>query len=177
MNNRAKLFIPASFFVVMLGLLYFGLQRDPNQVPSAMVDRPLPVFTKPDLLDDTAVVSSDMLQGGLFLINVWATWCPPCHIEHPYLLEISQREKDVTFVGVNYKDSVPLAREFLEERGNPFRINLVDADGRLGIDLGIAGAPETFLVDASGTIRYRHVGLIDNKVWAEIFKPILEQIK
>jgi cytochrome c biogenesis protein CcmG/thiol:disulfide interchange protein DsbE len=177
MSNRAKLFIPAVFFVGMLALLFLGLGRDPNQVPSALVNRPLPDFVRPDLHDANATVSSEQLRGGVFFVNVWATWCPPCHAEHPYLVEISEREPDVTFVGVNYKDDPEAARQFLAERGNPFDINLVDPDGRLGIDLGIAGAPETFLVDASGTIRYRHVGAINNEVWDSVFKPIVEQIR
>lgn len=177
MNNRTKLFIPATFFVAMLGLLLFGLGRDPNQVPSALVNRPLPVFDKPDLFNETATISSTMLRGGIYLVNVWATWCPPCHIEHPYLMEISQRESGVSFIGVNYKDDPELAREFLAERGNPFKLSLIDADGSLGIDFGVAGAPETFLIDSTGTIRYRHVGVIDNKVWAETFEPILAQIR
>lgn len=177
MSNRAKLFFPALFFVGMLGLLFFGLHRDPNLVPSALVNRPLPEFTKPDLFDATKTVSSVQLRGGIFLVNVWATWCPPCHAEHPYLLEISAREPDITFVGVNYKDDVELAREFLDERGNPFKLSLVDADGSLGIDFGIAGPPETFLIDSSGTIRYRHVGVIDNKVWTETFEPLLAQMQ
>jgi cytochrome c biogenesis protein CcmG/thiol:disulfide interchange protein DsbE len=92
-------------------------------------------------------------------------------------VEISEREKGVTFVGVNYKDDVAAAREFLEQRGNPFKLSLTDLDGRLGIDLGVTGAPETFIVDSAGTIRYRHVGMIDNKVWADVFKPILAQIQ
>ena len=177
MSNRAKLFIPGVFFVVMLGLLFYGLGRNPNQVPSALVNRPLPEFTRPDLFDPAATVDSSQLRDSVFLVNVWATWCPPCHVEHPYLVEISEREEDVVFVGVNYKDDPDMAREFLAERGNPFRYSLMDADGSLGIDLGIAGAPETFLVDASGTIRYRHVGEINNKVWDSVFKPIVEQIQ
>jgi cytochrome c biogenesis protein CcmG/thiol:disulfide interchange protein DsbE len=177
MSNRAKLFIPAAFFLVMLGLLFLGLGGDPNRVPSALVDRPLPVFSKPDLFDENKTITSEQLKGGIFIVNVWATWCPPCHAEHPYLLEISQREKNVTFVGVNYKDDAKAAREFLQERGNPFKLNLVDLDGRLGIDLGVAGPPETFIVDSSGLIRYRHVGVVDNKAWTEIFEPILAQIK
>jgi cytochrome c biogenesis protein CcmG/thiol:disulfide interchange protein DsbE len=177
MNNRTKLFIPAVFFVAMLGLLLFGLGRDPNQVPSALVNRPLPVFTKPDLFDPAATVSSEQLRGGIFLVNIWATWCPPCYVEHPFLVEISANEPDITFVGLNYKDDPVLAREYLAERGNPFRISLVDVDGSLGIDFGVAGPPETFLVDSSGTIRYRHVGVIDHKVWAEIFEPILAQMQ
>lgn len=177
MSNRTKLFIPGLFFVLMLGLLFYGLHQNPNLVPSALLNRPMPEFSKPDLFDPTKEVSSEQLLGSVVLINVWATWCPPCHIEHPYLVEISEREKDITFVGVNYKDDGELAREFLDERGDPYKFSLTDVDGRLGIDLGVSGAPETFLVDASGTIRYRHVGVIDNEVWAEIFEPLLEQIQ
>ncbi|MEY4642631.1 MAG: hypothetical protein RLZZ227_2625 [Pseudomonadota bacterium] len=177
MSNRAKLFIPAVFFVTMLGLLFYGLGRDPNQVPSALVNRPLPVFSEPDLFDPSKTISSEQLRGGIFLVNVWGTWCAPCHYEHPYLVEISEREPELTFVGVNYEDDVKAAREFLEERGNPYKINLTDVDGSLGIDFGVSGAPETFIVDSSGTIRYRHVGPIDNAVWAETIEPVLAQIQ
>ena len=176
-SNRTKLFIPGAFFVAMLGLLWIGLSGDPSYVPSALVNRPLPTFSHADLFDDTKMITSEQIQGGVFLINVWGTWCAPCHYEHPYLVEISAREPDITFVGVNYKDDPKAAREFLEERGNPFRFTLVDPDGSLGIDLGVSGAPETFLVDKTGTIRYRHVGVIDNKVWAEVFVPLIAQIK
>jgi cytochrome c biogenesis protein CcmG/thiol:disulfide interchange protein DsbE len=179
MNNRLKLFIPIVFFLAMIGILLYGLSdgRDPNAVPSALVNRPLPVFSEPDLFDASVNISSEQLKGGITLVNVWGTWCPPCHAEHPYLVEISERETDITFVGVNYRDDTEQARAFLDERGNPFKFNLADEDGSLGIDFGVAGAPETFLIDASGTIRYRHVGMIDNKVWAETFEPLIEQIR
>lgn len=178
MNRRAKLFIPGVFFLVMLGLLFFGLGRDPNQVPSALIFRPVPEFSLPDLDDEIAQHTSAEIIGGIYLINFWATWCPPCYEEHPFLMEISSREKDITLIGVNYKDPVREdAREFLEDRGNPFEYVIVDLSGRLGIDFGVAGPPETFLVDATGTIRYRHVGVIDNKVWLETFEPLIAQIK
>lgn len=177
MSNRSKLFIPGIFFVGMLSLLLFGLGRDPNQVPSALVNRPLPEFALPALFEPDTNISSEQLRGGIHLVNVWATWCAPCHIEHPYLVEISAREPDITFVGVNYKDDVDAAREFLDERGNPFKLTIIDIDGSLGIDFGVAGAPETFLIDSNGTIRYRHVGVIDNRVWADTFKPILAQMQ
>ncbi len=177
MSNRAKLFLPVVFFLGMLGLLLYGLGRNPGEVPSALLNRALPAFSKPDLLDPARTVSVDDLRGGVFLVNVWATWCPPCHVEHPYLVEISGREPDVTFVGVNYKDDVEAARTFLAERGNPFKINIADVDGRLGVDLGVAGAPETFLIDATGTIRYKHVGVIDNRVWQETFVPLLAELR
>lgn len=179
MNTRLKLFIPAVFFLAMLGLLLFGLSdgRDPNHVPSALANRPVPEFTRPDLFDPAATVSSLQLRGGIFLVNYWATWCPPCHAEHPYLVDISKRAPEITLVGINYQDDPELAREFLAERGNPFDISLVDADGSLGIDFGITAPPETFLVDSSGTIRYRHVGMIDHRVWTETFEPLLAQIQ
>ncbi|MDT8399116.1 MAG: DsbE family thiol:disulfide interchange protein [Pseudomonadales bacterium] len=177
MNKRVKLFIPVAFFLAMLGLLFFGLGRDPNQVPSALINRPLPEFSLPSLDVEAPQITKADLMGGIFIVNVWATWCPPCHIEHPYLLEISKREKDISFVGVNYKDSVKEARQFLAEKGDPFKLNIVDSDGRFGIDLGVAGAPETFVVDANGTIRYRHVGVIDNRIWAETFAPLIAKIK
>ena len=176
-SNRTKLFLPVLFFVAMLGLLLFGLGRDPNQVPSALVNRPLPTFEEPALFATDTTITSAELQGGIYLINVWGTWCPPCHAEHPYLMEISAREPDVTFVGVNYKDDAALAREFLDERGNPFKLSIFDQAGSMGIDLGVAVAPESFLVDSSGTIRYRHVGVIDNRVWRETFEPILAQMR
>ena len=179
MKSRLKLVIPVAVFTVMLGLLYFGLNpdRDLNYVPSALVNRPLPVFELPDLLDANATVSSAELAGGIFLVNVWATWCPPCHAEHPYLVEISERHPEYTWIGVNYKDELEDAREFLDERGNPFAKNVVDIDGSLGIDFGVTAAPETFIIDSSGTIRYRHVGPINNQIWAETFEPILAQIR
>jgi cytochrome c biogenesis protein CcmG/thiol:disulfide interchange protein DsbE len=176
-TNRTKLFIPGAFFIAMLGLLWFGLGGDPGYLPSALVNRPLPTFSRPNLLDETNNITSEQMRGGIFLINVWGTYCAPCHAEHPYLLEISASEPDITFVGINYKDDVKAAREFLEERGNPFKLNLIDLDGSLGIDLGVAGPPETFVVDKTGTIRYRHVGVIDHKVWAEIFVPLIAQIQ
>jgi cytochrome c biogenesis protein CcmG/thiol:disulfide interchange protein DsbE len=96
-------------------------------------------------------------------------------------VEIAEREKDLTFVGVNvsadYPDEPERAREFLAERGNPFKLSLIDADGSLGIEFGVTGEPETFLVDSTGTIRYRHVGAIDNRVWADVFEPLLAQIR
>lgn len=177
MNNRLKLFIPAVFFVLMLGLLLFGLGRNPNQVPSALVNRPLPEFTLP-LLDQTdGEISSADLLGRISIINFWATWCPPCHEEHPYLVEISASETNVQFIGVNYKDDLDEARLFLEEKGTPFEKVIVDLNGSLGIDFGVAGAPETFIVDSFGTIRYRHVGIINHRIWAETFEPIIARLR
>jgi cytochrome c biogenesis protein CcmG, thiol:disulfide interchange protein DsbE len=179
MSNRSKLFLPIVFFFAMTGLLLYGLRegRDPNILPSALLDRALPEFSEPDLFDENGRVTSDQLKGGIFVVNVWATWCPTCVAEHAYFVEKSESETELTFVGVNYKDDVEEARAFLEERGNPFELNVADIDGSFGIDLGVTSAPETFLVDASGTVRYRHVGMVDSKVWSETFEPLIAQMQ
>jgi len=181
MNKRVLLIIPGAFFISLLGLLLFGLGRDPNMVPSALVNRPLPEFSLPsleiDASENMALIASEDLSGGISIINFWATWCPPCHIEHPYLVEISEREQSLTFIGVNYKDDLDEARLFLEEKGSPFEKIIVDLDGSLGIDFGLAGAPETFIVDSLGMIRYRHVGVINHQIWEETFEPVISSIQ
>jgi cytochrome c biogenesis protein CcmG/thiol:disulfide interchange protein DsbE len=179
MNNRSRLFLPIVFFFAMTGLLLYGLRdgRDPSILPSALLNRALPEFSEPDLFDDSSMVTSDQLRGGIFIVNVWATWCPTCLAEHAYFVEKSERETGVTFVGVNYKDDVEEARAFLDERGNPFKFSVADIDGSFGIDLGVTSAPETFLIDASGTVRYRHVGMVDGRVWSETFEPLIAQIR
>ncbi|MDC1436609.1 DsbE family thiol:disulfide interchange protein [Gammaproteobacteria bacterium] len=181
MNKRALFIIPGLLFISMLGLLLFGLGRDPNMVPSALVNRPLPEFSLPglelDAAESIALITPEDLTGGISIINFWATWCPPCHIEHPYLVEISEREQGLSFIGVNYKDDLNEARLFLEEKGSPFKKIIVDLDGSLGIDFGVAGAPETFIVDSFGMIRYRHVGVINHQIWEETFEPVISSIQ
>ena len=177
MNKRAKLFIPAAFFLTMAGFLLYGLSRDPNTVPSALVDRPLPDFTQPSLYPELGEYSADDFLGNILLLNIWGSWCPPCHLEHPFLLEISEQEEDITLIGISYDYSMVEDREFLAERGNPFDYNVVDLDGSLRIDLGVTGAPETFLVDQNGMILYRHIGAIDADIWGEKFEPLLRQIR
>lgn len=177
MNNRVKLFIPIAFFLVMAGLLWFGLGRDPNVVPSALVNRPMPEFSMPNLYETAASYSKRDLAGQVAIVNVWGSWCPPCHAEHPVLLDMSERDPDLLFAGVSYDYSQEEDREFLRERGNPFDINIVDADGSLRLDLGVTGAPETFIVDPGGIIRYRHIGAIDHNVWEERFAPLIRQIR
>lgn len=177
MNKRLKLFIPVGIFFLMAGFLMFGLTRDPNVVPSALEGRPLPQFTQPSLFADQGEYSADDFVGEILLMNVWGSWCIPCHVEHPFLVEISERESDITLVGISYDYSMAEDRLFLEEKGNPFDFNVVDLDGSLRIDLGVTGAPETFLVDRNGMIVYRHIGAIDATVWREKFEPLLEQIR
>ena len=177
MNRRMKLFIPAAVFLLMAGFLMFGLTRDPNVVPSALVNRPLPQFTQPSLFPEQGEYSTEDFLGDILLINIWGSWCPPCHEEHPFFLEVVANEPDITFIGVSYDYSMEEDREFLAEKGNPFDYHVVDLDGSLRIDLGVTGAPETFLVDQDGMILMRHIGAVNATVWREKFVPLLEQIR
>ena len=177
MNKRLKLFIPGAIFLLMSGFLLFGLTRDPNVVPSALVDHPMPEFTQPSLYPELGEYSTDDFLGSILLVNIWGSWCPPCHVEHPFFLEISENEPDITFVGISYDYSMQEDRLFLEDKGNPFDHNVVDLDGSLRIDLGVTGAPETFLVDQNGMILYRHIGAVDSTIWNDKFVPLLEQIR
>ena len=181
MNNRTKLFIPVGFFLAMAGLLLFALSRDPNVVPSALLNKPLPQFTQPALFAGQPGVqdsySTEDLLGNITVLNVWGSWCPPCHAEHPFLMDVSEKEGDITFVGVSYDYSVEPDREFLNEKGNPFDHSIVDFDGSLRLDLGVTGAPETFLIDPNGVVIHRHIGEINYSIWSERFMPLISQLR
>ncbi|MGF1525993.1 MAG: DsbE family thiol:disulfide interchange protein [Candidatus Competibacterales bacterium] len=161
-------------FVGLLAVLGLGLSNDPSRLPSVLLDRPLPAFELPRLQTPEVLVTAGDLEGEVALLNVWATWCPPCRTEHPYLLQLARR--GVPIVGVNYKDQRDAALTWLVQLGNPYRFNIEDAAGQLGIDLGVYGAPETFLLDASGVIRYRHAGVLDPEVWQREFVPRIAQL-
>lgn len=173
--SRLKLFIPLMIFVVLAAFFWRGLSLDPTDMPSALIDRPMPVFSLPTVNDASKVVSESDLKGEVTLLNVWATWCISCRVEHPYLVELA--EQGVKIVGVNYKDDVQEAQKWLKNLHNPYAYSIVDADGRLGIDLGVFGAPETYVLDRQGVIRYKHVGVIDNNVWTEQIKPIVDALE
>lgn len=168
--SRFKLFIPLTVFVLLGGLLYLGLQNDPAHLPSALVDKPLPDF-KLKVLGEEKVLSKNDLLGEPFLLNVWATWCPTCRVENPFFIRLS--EQGVKIVGINYKDQDSAAMGWLKHFGNPYSVNVVDNEGRFGIDLGVYGAPETFLVDSNGVIRYKHVGVVDEDVWRRELAPLM----
>jgi cytochrome c biogenesis protein CcmG/thiol:disulfide interchange protein DsbE len=171
---RVKLFIPLFLFVALALFLFRGLQLDPTELPSALIDRPLPAFELPALGMDRLLKREDVV-GEVALFNVWATWCVSCRVEHPYLHKLA--EQGVPIYGVNYKDDDADAMKWLAELGDPYRLNIVDAQGSLGLDLGVYGAPETYLVDAQGVIRYRHVGVVDDRVWRELLEPLYTGLK
>lgn len=170
MASRLKLFIPLGLFALLAVLLFRGLSLDPQALPSALIDKPLPEFNLPSL-STGETLDADDLAGQPLLLNVWATWCISCRVEHPYLQRLAD-EEGVRIFGVNYKDDTAAAREWLEKLGDPYRESIVDATGTLGLDLGVYGAPETYFVDAEGVIRYRHVGVIDERIWTSRLAPI-----
>ena len=163
-------FAPLAVFLLLAGLLYAGFSlRDPHLLPSALRHKPFPNFDLP-LLDGGAA-SRATLVGKPRLVNVWATWCPTCLTEHGALLRI-RAETGLSIVGVNYKDDPALAKRWLARHGDPYDFNIIDAEGDLGVDLGVYGAPETFLLDANAVVRHKHVGALDAEVWRTGFEPV-----
>ncbi len=160
--------------MVMAAFLLKGLSLDPQALPSALIDKPLPEFALP-VLGEPREVSRTQVTGEVALFNVWATWCASCRVEHPFLTRLA--DTGVPIYGINYKDQDEAALRWLAELGDPYRLSIVDAEGSLGLDLGVYGAPETYVVDARGVIRYRHVGVVNEQVWKTILGPIVEELR
>ena len=172
--NKFAVFAPLALFLVLSMILFLGLDKDPSILPSALVDKEFPEFDLIVLDDEHRQITREELLGDVTLVNVWASWCYACSIEHKMLNQLSDR--GVKIVGLNYKDQVEDAMLWLENLGDPFAYSLSDVKGRLGLDLGVYGAPETFLVDAQGIIRHRRVGVIDERVWKEEFRDLYAQL-
>ncbi|MBB3141999.1 DsbE family thiol:disulfide interchange protein [Halomonas organivorans] len=173
MKRRLLLLLPLVGFLVLGGFLYQGLSINPAERDSALVAKPFPAFALSALDDPGRTLDASLLQGEVTLVNVWGEWCPTCKQEMPQLLELADR--GVRLVGVDYKDSREKGRQFLAEFGNPFEVNLFDPEGSLGFDLGVYGAPESFLVDADGVIRYHHTGYISPEDVTEVILPEVEK--
>ena len=174
--NRARLFAPLLAFATLAVVLYLGFSlRDPHLLPSALLDQPFPSFDLPVLGSSGRRATQADLAGEVRLVNVWATWCPTCLAEHDELKRI--RETGLSVVGINYKDDSGDAMAWLARHGDPYAFSVVDANGDLGVDLGVYGAPETFLLDAAGVIRYKHVGAVDETIWRKEIAPAIEAIR
>lgn len=171
---RLKLFIPLLAFLALALLFWNSLGKDTSQIPSALLDKQLPAFSLMAL--DGSPVSNAAMPKEPFLLNVWASWCYACRIEHP-MLERIVRETSTVLIGLNYKDQGGDAHKWLAKFGNPYRLNIADLDGRLGIDLGVVGAPETFIVDSQQVIRYKHTGIVDENVWTTRLQPMLKRLR
>lgn len=161
--GRLFLFVPVAIFIGLAGLLYRGLSLDPTQLPSALIDRELPEFNLRKLGTEDYIVRDNIL-GRVSLLNVWGTWCPTCVAEHPYLMKLAA--EGVPIIGLNYKDEDTKALGWLVRLGDPYSVNITDPNGDFGLDLGVYGAPETYVIDALGVIRYRHVGEVNQRTWS-----------
>jgi len=172
--RKALLFIPLALFIGLGFFLWKGLYLDPRELPSALIDRPMPSFELPSLTEPERKLTPASLKGEVALVNVWATWCPTCKEEHAFLNKLATQ--GVVIYGINYKDEPVKATAWLQRYLNPYREVILDQEGRLGLDLGVYGAPETYIIDAEGTIRYRHVGAVDAKVWEQL-QGVIDQIQ
>ncbi len=171
-----KRFIPLGIFLVIVMVLAVGLTRDPAKLPSALIDKPLPQFTLPGLYQPEQVVVSDELGGEPWVLNIWASWCVACVAEHQVFLDWKQADPALRLVGLNYKDDTTQAKQWLQRLGgSPYDHIAVDQVGSLGIDLGIYGVPETFIVSADNFILHRFAGSVTEQDVQELLAPLLEQ--
>lgn len=172
----ARNLLPLAVFLLLGLLLAVGLTLDPRYVPSPLIDKPAPEFTLVQLHDPEKTLSSTDLRGRVTLLNVWASWCVSCRQEHPLLLELARRG-EVSIYGLNYKDRREDALRWLEFYGDPYLASVADVDGKMGIDLGVYGIPETFVLDQRGMIRYKHVGPLDEKELHEVILPLIRRLQ
>jgi len=170
-----KFLIPLVLFAALVAFLGVGLWRDPHLVPSPLIDRPAPEFRLARLDQPERTLSPQELRGKVWLFNTWASWCVSCRQEHPLLMALSQAEV-VPIYGLNYKDKEANARKWLIEMGNPYVANVLDTDGRVGIDYGVYGVPETYLIDKAGVIRYKQIGPVTFKALDETILPMVRSL-
>src|ERR1041384_3436343 len=167
--------IPVVLFLVLFVFLAIGLTRDPHELPSALVNKPAPTFRLPQLKDPTRTFSAEDMRGKVWLLKVGASWCIACRNEHPLLGEYA-KSGAVPIYGLNYKDNREDALAWLGEFGDPYVLSAVDFDGRVAIDYGVYGAPETYVIDKAGTIRLKHVGPVTPDVWSEKIIPMVQAL-
>ena len=173
---KARYLIPLGIFLVIMVFLYLGLGRNPREIPSVLIGKPLAAFSLPDLFDpDKRVASADM-KGRVWLLNVWGTWCAECWREHEYLVYLAKQE-GVPIVGIDWRDDAEEARNMIARNGNPFLAVGSDPESRAIMDLGVYGAPETFLIDRKGVIRWKHAGAITPDLWSGELQPLLAKYR
>jgi len=171
-KSNTMMAVPLVIFIVFLWFLWKGLSNDPRILESVLINKPLPQFSIESLKDKNIIIEA--MPKTSYLLNVWATWCPSCRAEHQYLGKLKQQ--GISIIGINYKDEREAAIAWLQQLGDPYQLVVYDEAGQLGIDLGVYGAPETYLVDALGKIRYRHAGPMDETVWQSQFLPRINRL-
>lgn len=175
------LLLPLGLFIALVGFLLIGLHRDPHEVPSPLINKAAPAFQLPQLHEPTKAFTAQEMRGKVWLLNFWGTWCIACREEHPLLVEFA-KSKVVPIYGIDYKysndtsDERTAAVQFLAEAGNPYTLAIYDADGRTSIDYGVYGAPESFLIDKSGVVRFKQIGPITEDVWNNKIVPLAKKL-
>jgi cytochrome c biogenesis protein CcmG, thiol:disulfide interchange protein DsbE len=176
-----KFAIVIALFAALGGLLAYALylsmtgQYSPREIPSPLIGKPLPNFSLASLHEPKRMVTPQSLRGRVYLLNVWASWCAECRVEHPFFNEIAKR-KIIPIVGLNYKDKREDAFAWLKQLGDPYEMSLSDTEGRIGIDLGVYGVPETFVIDKEGVIRMKHIGAVNAEVWSKKLLPMIQKL-
>lgn len=170
-----RFLLPLGIFIVLLGFLGAGLKLKPREVPSPFIGKPAPAFRLPQLHAPDQFLSPEDLKGKVWLLNVWASWCVSCRQEHPVLLEL-KRSGIVAVYGLDYKDEPEAGLEWLRREGDPYTLSIADRDGRVGIDYGVYGVPETFVVDKTGVIRYKHIGPLTPAALEQKIVPLIKEL-
>ena len=176
MMKHLKFIIPLALFAVLVGFLMAGLGLNPREVPSPLINKPAPAFSLPRLDDPAKQLGRQDLLGQVWILNVWASWCVACREEHPLLVDFARR-KVAPIYGLNYKDGRPEAMRWLANFGNPYTASVSDAQGKVGIDFGVYGVPETFVIDKRGTIRFKQIGPVTPDVLKNKIEPLLKQLQ
>ncbi len=167
---------PLLVFMALVGVLGVGLSRNPRDVPSPLVGQPVPGFALPTLAAPARSIGPEQFRGQVWVLNVWASWCVACQAEHPLLVDLA-RSRRIALVGLNYKDQRPQALAWLVRHGNPYLVTLSDTDGRVGLDFGVYGVPETYVIDRDGVIRHKHTGELTPEVVRRDLMPLIERLE
>ena len=168
--------VPLAIFLILVAFLGVGLTRDPREVPSPLVGKPAPAFDLEQLHESGTRLSTADMKGRVWLLNVWASWCVSCRIEHPLLMQLAKANV-VPLIGLDYKDKPDDGRGWLVEHGNPYTLSVIDQDGRAGIDWGVYGVPETFVVDKQGVIRYKQIGPVTVESLEQKIIPLVRELQ
>ena len=168
--------VPLGIFLMLVGFFAVGLMRDPREIPSPFVGKPAPEFKLQQLHESDRVFTPEDMKGKVWLLNVWASWCVSCRVEHPLLVEMSKK-KLVPIVGLNYKDKREDGVQWLAKFGNPYSLSAYDFDGKVGIDYGVYGVPETFVIDKQGVIRHKQIGPITPESLEKTLLPLIRKLE
>lgn len=172
----SRYIVPIVAFAIMIPIFVVGLWRNKNEIPSPLLDQPSPEYSLPALADPNQQVGSETYKGQIALVNIWATWCVGCRAEHEFLMELAARDV-VPIFGLNWRDQRAEALQWLADLGDPYMASAFDGEGTVGIDWGVYGAPETFLLDEQGTVVYKHISPLTEQVWQDEFMPRIEQLR